>query len=222
MPLLELQGVWYRYPGALDYALKDVSLVVEEGHAYIVAGPNGAGKTTLLLVMAGLLEPEKGRVLFGGKPLEEQLPGARRHIGLLFQNPEYMLFNPVVYDEIAYVPRQLYASEEDVRRAVEEAFKIVGLKHELLTRPPYMLSYGEKKLVALASILSYKPRLLLLDEPYTNLSRDYVGKINNIIRRHVEEGGSAVIVCHECLDSIRGVPVERLYMESGRIRPLSW
>ena len=221
MPLLELQGVWYKYPGSPDYALRDVSLVVEEAKVYVVAGPNGAGKTTLLLVMAGLLEPERGRVLFRGKPLKEQLPGARRHIGLLFQNPEHMLFNPVVYDEIAYVPRQLYTSEEYVRRAVEEAAEMVGLKHELLMRPTHMLSYGEKKLVALASILSYKPRLLLLDEPYTNLSRDYVEKINNIIRRHVEEGDSAVIVCHECLDSIRGLHVERLYMESGRIRPLS-
>jgi cobalt/nickel transport system ATP-binding protein len=221
MPLLELQGVWYKYPGAPDYALRDVSLVVGEGQAYIVAGPNGAGKTTLLLVMAGLLEPERGEVLFKGRPLKEQLPGARRHIGLLFQNPEHMLFNPVVYDEIAYVPRQLYASEEDVRRAVEEAAEMVGLKHELLNRPTHMLSYGEKKLVALASILSYKPQLILLDEPYTNLSQEYVGKINSIISRHISDGGSAVIVCHECVGNALGVDASVLYMESGRIKPLT-
>ena len=214
--LLELRSIWYRYPGSDSYALRDVSLDLRRSEALLLTGPNGAGKTTLLLVAAGLLKPLRGEVLLDGKPLREQLPDARRHIGLLFQNPEAMLFNPTVMDEISYVPRQLLQPKEALNAASDTA-RLLGIPRELLNRPIHALSYGEKKLVALASILSYKPRILLLDEPLTNLHSRYASRLMEILRTHLKLGGGALIASHEA-GRYQGLVDRVLCMEDGVLR----
>lgn len=197
MEVIRLINIWYKYPGANDYALKNINLALEDSKLYFVTGPNGAGKTTLLLVIAGLLEPSEGEVVFRNKPLNKQLPEARRFFGVLFQNPEHMLFNPTVYDEIAYVLRQLMDDEDEIRKRVYETLDQLGLREEILNRLTHMLSYGEKKLVALASILSYDPDILLLDEPFTNLSQKYVDKIMEIISLYKRRGKTVLVAGHE-------------------------
>lgn len=194
--MLRLSGVWFRYPGSDSYALRGLSMEARRGELLVLAGPNGSGKTTALLVAAGLLEPERGEVLLDGRPLREQLPRARRRIGLLFQNPDYMLFNPTVYDEIAFVPRQLYG-EAEVSKMVEAAARRVGLPPELLKRPVHALSHGEKKLVALASVISYGPELLLLDEPLAGLSRSRREAVLGLIGGEVAAGRAVVVATHE-------------------------
>lgn len=197
MEVIKLVNIWYKYPGANDYALKNINLVFEDSKIYFINGPNGAGKTTLLLIIAGLIEPVRGEVIFRGKPLKQQLPIARRYFGLLFQNPEHMLFNPTVYDEIAYVLRQLISDEEEIRERVHETIKCLGLEKTILNKYTYMLSYGEKKLVALAAILSYEPDILLLDEPFTNLSLKYLDKIKKIISNYKRNGKTVIVAGHE-------------------------
>jgi len=191
-PRLTLRDVWFRYPGG-EWVLRGVTAEFVGGNAYIIEGPNGAGKTTLLLIMAGLLEPEKGEVLLDGEPVTGDKPSIRRRFGILFQSPDYMLFNPTVYEEIAYGPRQLLRSREEVDKAVRSAAKAVGLPPTYLGRPTHALSYGEKKMVALASIISYGPDVLLLDEPCSNLSPAYVERVCSVVNELVGRGGLAVI-----------------------------
>ena len=191
VPRLSLRDVWFRYPGS-EWVLKGVDAEFVGGTAYVVEGVNGAGKTTLLLIMSGLLEPQKGEVLLNGEPITGDRPEIRRMFGILFQSPDYMLFNPTVYEEIAYGPRQLM-NEEEVERAVRSALRAVGLPEDYLKRPTYALSYGEKKLVALASIISYSPDILLLDEPCSNLSPTFIKRVCSIVSEAVKRGGLVII-----------------------------
>lgn len=212
--LLEVRGVWYTYPGS-SFSLKDVSLSVDEGEVVAVIGSIGCGKTTLLLVASGLIKPSRGEVLFKGKPLEEQLPGARRSIGVVFQDPDDQLFNQTVYDELAFSLRQLNYSEGEIRGLVEKFAGRYNLKG-LLDRSPYKLSAGEKKMVALASILIYKPELLFLDEPTSNLSARVSKKIESAILEMKGSGKSVVIASHN-IDFVMRV-ADRVYvMDDGKI-----
>ncbi len=195
--LLEAKKIWYKYPRTDQWVLKDLDIALEKHKVILVTGPNGAGKTTLILILAGLLEPQKGEVLLHGKPLKQQLPEARRYIGVLFQNPETMLFNPIVYDEIAFAPRQLLDNEEIIEKRIHSVLEQIGLNKEYLNKHTFKLSYGEKKLIAIASILSYDPEILLLDEPLTNLSRKYKDKILELIKNWREQGKAILIASHD-------------------------
>ncbi|MEM0458459.1 MAG: ABC transporter ATP-binding protein [Thermofilaceae archaeon] len=165
--MLECRDLWVSYPGA-GVVLKGVSLRLKRGEIAFVIGPNGAGKTTLLLTLAGLLKPDRGEVLLDGRSLWEQIPGARRRIGVLFQNPDDQLFNPTVRDELFFTLNQLGLPEGEKQERVQKVAQELGVAH-LLDRPTFALSAGEKKRVALASILVYEPEILLLDEPTANL-----------------------------------------------------
>lgn len=161
-----------------------------------IIGSNGSGKTTLLLIAAGLLDPQNGLVLLGEKPLREQLPEARKKIGLVFQDPNDQLFNPTVYDEIAFTLRQLLSSEEEVERKVRQVAQKLKLGN-LLARPPFKLSMGEKRRVTLASVLAYDPDILLLDEPTANLSVKYVEETEQVIMNAKNAGKAVVIASHD-------------------------
>ncbi|MCC6021365.1 MAG: energy-coupling factor ABC transporter ATP-binding protein [Thermoproteaceae archaeon] len=175
--------------------LLDASLDAREGEVVAVTGPTGSGKTTLLMVLAGLLRPWSGEVYFMGRPVWERLPEARRHIGVMFQNPDDMFFNATVLDEIAYTAVRAYGPEAGLkmaRRAAEE----LGISH-LLDRPPYRLSGGQKRLVALAAAAAHGPRLLLLDEPTTYLDEELWELAASYIARQRERGVSIVIATHD-------------------------
>jgi len=152
--------------------LAAVETVLSAGEKVVLLGSNGCGKSTLLKLMAGVLKPTSGRVLYGGRAVHEGLRDKawrrrfRREVGLLFQHPDAMLFNPTVLDEIAYGPRQHGLDDAD-DRARDWAGR-VGLEG-LLDRAPWTLSAGQKQLVCLASLLVLDPRLLLLDEPTSAL-----------------------------------------------------
>jgi cobalt/nickel transport system ATP-binding protein len=154
-------------------ALREVSFAVRPGERVVVLGVNGCGKTTLLRLLDGLVFPARGRALYGGEPLDARALGEagfrrrfRGEVALLFQNVDAMLFNPTVADEIAFGPRQLALDDVDGRvRRWAEVFGLDGL----LDRPPFDLSGGEKKRVALAALLAIDPKVLLLDEATANL-----------------------------------------------------
>ncbi len=193
--LLKVEKVRFKYPGNVE-VLRNASFNVDRGEVVAIIGSNGSGKTTLLLIAAGLLKPDSGLVLLDGEPLEKQLPEARRRIGLLFQDPDDQLFNPTVYDELAFTLRQLLSSEEEVKAKVSifaEKFRLKGL----LDKPPYRLSVGEKRRVTLASILIYDPDVLLLDEPTANLSSKSVEEVEQVVLEASEAGKAVVITSHD-------------------------
>ncbi|MBX6422624.1 energy-coupling factor ABC transporter ATP-binding protein [Thermosulfurimonas sp. F29] len=177
-----VRGVRYSYPGGRE-ALGGVDLEVQEGETVVLLGPNGAGKSTLLLVMAGLLEPSSGEVLYRGRPLSGLRDPRRLEIGFLFQDPDHQLFSLTVFEDVAFGPRQMGLSEEEVAERVREALARVGLSG-FEERSPHHLSFGEKRRVALATVLSMRPRVLLLDEPTSNLDprarRRFVGLMREL------------------------------------------
>jgi cobalt/nickel transport system ATP-binding protein len=170
--MIELESVSYRYPES-EPALKEVSFAVAEKEKVVLLGANGSGKTTLLRILNGLIFPHQGSYRYGSDPVTEgRLKDRswsrrfRREVVLLFQHPEAMLFNPTVYDEIAYGLRQLGADDLDSR--VRHWAARLGVEPHL-KRPPFQLSGGEKQKVCLAALLALEPRVLLLDEPTANL-----------------------------------------------------
>jgi cobalt/nickel transport system ATP-binding protein len=166
--------VEYSYPDG-RVGLAGVSIAVGKGESLAILGANASGKTTLLQVLGGLIFPAAGTVeAFGTRLTEESLrdgPFARsfrQRVGVLFQDTEAMLFNPTVYDEIAFGPLQLDLPEAEVRRRVEEMIEAFGLG-PVAQQPPHQLSGGERRKVALAAVLASSPEVLLLDEPTSGL-----------------------------------------------------
>ncbi len=169
-PVFALTQAGYRYPDG-RVGLAEVSLEVAPGESVVVLGANASGKSTLLRLLAGLIFPTEGDAAAFGQPLsEEALEGTefarelRQQVGVLFQDTEAMLFNPTVYDELAFGPLQLALPAEEVTRRVAELLPLFGLEH-LAAQSPHALSGGEKRKVALAAMLAVSPQVLLFDEP---------------------------------------------------------
>jgi len=168
-PVFAVAGVSYHYQSVT--ALDGISLAIQPGKRVALLGANGSGKSTLLRLLDGLYFPESGAISFHGQPLtRERLDDDqfafdfRRRVGLVFQNPDVQLFNPTVFDEVAFAPLQLRLPTDEITRRVEAALDLMEIVH-LKHRPPHRLSGGEKKRVALASVLVLDPDVLLLDEP---------------------------------------------------------
>ena len=168
-PIFEVRNVTYRYQEVV--ALDGLNLSIMPGQRIALLGANGSGKSTLLNVLDGLHFPQKGSVAFGGDPLtEERLQSKevevdfRRRVALVFQNPDVQLFNPTVFDEVAFGPLQMRWPRDQILFRVTEMLAQMGITH-LKDRSPHHLSTGEKKRVALASVLILDPEVLLLDEP---------------------------------------------------------
>ena len=173
MSLYTLTRVTFRYQQVT--ALGGLSLSIEAGTRVALLGANGSGKSTLLRLLDGLCFPESGDIEFRGERLTEAgfaddgfAHAFRRRVGLVFQNPDVQLFNPTVFDEVAFGPLQLRATRSEVHERVSQALDRLGIRH-LAERVPQRLSGGEKKKVALASVLVMDPDVLLLDEPTAGL-----------------------------------------------------
>ncbi len=166
--IIEVDDLYYSYPDG-NQVLKGISFRITHGEKVALVGANGAGKSTLLLQFNGCLLPEAGRVRIGEMPVTKKtLKHVRRTVGLIFQDPDDQLFMPLVYDDVAFGPLNLGLSPEEVDKQVMQALAAVGAVH-LKDRPPYHLSGGEKRAVAIAAVLSLSPAILVMDEPSSNL-----------------------------------------------------
>lgn len=166
--IVEVKDLRYTYPDG-NAALHGVSFRITHGESVAVVGANGAGKSTLLLHLNGCLIPEAGSVRIGDFPLNKKtLHHVRRTVGMIFQDPDDQLFMPLVHDDVAFGPLNLGLPPEEVELRVNDALATVGASH-LKNRPPYRLSGGEKRSVAIASVLSMSPSILVMDEPTSNL-----------------------------------------------------
>lgn len=219
-PLLELTDVHYAYGKDIP-ALSGVSFPVFPGERLAILGANGCGKTTLLKVLGGLIFPQRGSYRAFGREITDRLLSGdpfgmffRKEVGIVFQNSDAQLFNPTVEDEIAFGPMQMNEPTETVRRGVTGALNTFGLK-DLSARAPFALSGGEKKKVALASVLVMDPQVLLLDEPTAGLdprsSRTLVGLILETERR-----GKTVITATNDLHIVAEIATRILVLGEDR------
>ncbi|MDQ1287926.1 MAG: cobalt/nickel transport system ATP-binding protein [Actinomycetota bacterium] len=168
VPSLRVTGLAYAYPDG-HQALFGVDLAVARGERVALLGPNGAGKTTLVLHLNGILTGGRGTVEVGGLPVsKEHLPEIRRRVGIVFQDPDDQLFMPTLRDDVAFGPANLGIRGAELDARVTEALTAVGLA-DLADRPPFHLSFGQRRRAAVATVLAMRPEILVLDEPSSNL-----------------------------------------------------
>jgi cobalt/nickel transport system ATP-binding protein len=166
--IVHVKNLQHIYPDE-TVALRDVSFLIHHGESVGIIGANGAGKSTLLLHLNGFLAATSGEIIIGDDTLsKETLPEIRRTVGMVFQDPEDQLFMPTVFDDVAFGPLNMGLSHEEIEARVTEALERVDAV-ELREKPPYHLSGGEKKRVAIATVLSMLPEILVLDEPTNGL-----------------------------------------------------
>ncbi len=209
---IELKDVSFRYPDG-HQALEDISFLLGHGESVGVVGANGAGKSTLLSLLTGIQFPQAGSVRVGDLPVNKNtLSEIRRSVGLVFQEPDDQLFMTSVYDDVAFGPRNYKLDEAEVEKRVIEALEEVGIPH-LKDRPPYKLSGGEKKLAAIASVISMKPDILIMDEPTASLDPKARRKIMNILNGFSH---TKIITSHD-LDMIMDMCSRTIVLKKGKI-----
>ena len=209
-PILEIKNLNHIYSAGtpLEHvALKDVSFSVERGEFIGVIGHTGSGKSTLMQHMNGLLKPTSGEILLDGKDIwsdKKLTRESRFRVGLVFQYPEYQLFEETVYEDIAFGPKNMGLSAEEIDRRVREAAGFVGLTEAQLQVSPFDLSGGQKRRVAIAGVIAMEPEVLILDEPTAGL--DPVGRedvLQNIENYRKAKNATIMMVSHSMNDVAR-------------------
>ncbi len=219
-PLFELRDVCFDYDGIP--ALRELSLDIAQGERVALLGANGSGKSTLLRILDGLYPPARGSVSFDGVPLNPErlqddkfaLP-FRRRVALVFQNPDVQLFNPTVWDEVAFAPLQLRWPKEKVIATVNQTLELMGIS-QLRERPPYRLSGGEKKRVALASVIVLDPDVLLLDEPTATLDPRSQSQVIDLIQEWKGSSKTVIAATHQ-LEIVEDIADRVCVLEEGRV-----
>ena len=210
MTILELSDVCYTYdPGTpmAHEALSHIDLKIEKGSMTGLIGHTGCGKSTLLRMLNGLTKPDSGKILLGGQDIWEdpkKIAAVRFRVGLVMQYPEYQLFDETVASDIAYGPRNMGLSAEEIAARVREAAAFAGLSDELLEKSPFELSGGQKRRAAIAGVMAMRPEILVLDEPAAGL--DPMGReeiFTGLARYRAESGATVVVVSHSMEDMAR-------------------
>jgi len=200
--IIRLENICYHYHDTIS-ALADISLEIKGGERFAIIGANGTGKTTLLQIINGLIFPDSGRLFFKGNEVLKQtlkdrgfLRFFRQSVGYVFQDSDVQLFCPTVLDELLYGPLQLEISEKEAMDRAFEIMKMLKIEH-LKERPTYMLSGGEKKKVAIGSILTMNPEVLLLDEPTNGLDPKTQCFLVELMLALNEAGKTLVLATHD-------------------------
>jgi cobalt/nickel transport system ATP-binding protein len=210
--IVEVKDLQYSYPDGHS-ALRGISFRITHGETVAIIGANGAGKSTLLLHLNGCLIPEAGTVRVGDFPLTKKtLQHVRRTVGMVFQDPDDQLFMPLVYDDVAFGPLNLGLPPEEVDERVLNALSIVQATH-LKDRPPYRLSGGEKRSVAIASVLSMSPSILIMDEPTSNLDPKSRRQLIHLLKTF----DHTIIIATHDLDMVFDLCSRCIVLREGRV-----
>ena len=201
-------------------ALDDVSFEVEEGDFVGIIGATGSGKSTLITHMNGLNKPTSGHIIIDGRDLwaePEKIREFRFLTGLVFQYPEYQLFEETCYKDIAFGPRNMGLDETEIDRRVHEAADFVGLDEALLQRSPFELSGGQKRRVAVAGVMAMKPRILVLDEPAAGLDPEGRDEILSEVKEYHKKTGTTVLLVSHSMEDIAKYANRVLVMHRAKI-----
>ncbi len=215
--IIEIRDLSYSYPDG-TLALQGLSLAMPEGKRIAVLGANGSGKTTLFLCLNGLLRPRQGKIFYRGEELrydKKSLLRLRSRLGIVFQDPEIQLFASSVRQEVAFGPLNLGLEEREALVRVEEALCLTGTK-DLEQKAPHMLSYGQKKQVAIASVLAMRPEILIGDEPTAWLDRQHACRVMELLHEISAKGTTVIISTHDA-DLAYSWAEEVIVLQKGKL-----
>ncbi len=221
--IIETQHLTHIYGAGMPdatVALEDVSFSVETGDFVGIIGSTGSGKSTLISHFNGLLKPTSGKVLVDGQDIwadPSQIRKFRFLVGMVMQYPEYQLFEETVYKDIAFGPKNMGLSEQEIDRRVRRAAEFCGLPIDYLNRSPFELSGGQKRRVAIAGVLAMEPRILVLDEPAAGLDPEGRDTILSQIRQYHKDTGTTVLLVSHSMEDIARYANRVLVMDQRRV-----
>ncbi len=224
MPIIAAQNLTFRYSVGTPFectAVDGISFEAEKGEIIGIIGHTGSGKSTLIQHFNGLIEPTEGKMFVLDKDIWEKenrkkIRDVRFTVGLCFQYPEYQIFEETVFDEIAYGPKQMGLDEEEIKRRVYESMEYLDVDRELETMSPFDISGGQKRRVAIASIIAMKPKVLILDEPCAGLDPKARDRILNMIKAYQSQEGNTVIFVSHSMEDIAKLADRVLVLNKGR------
>lgn len=223
MSILETQGLTYTYSQGSPFektAVDHVDLKIEEGEMVGVMGHTGSGKSTLIQHFNGLLRPTSGKILLDGRDIwadKKKIRDVRFQVGLVFQYPEYQIFEETVYKDIAFGPKNMGLSDAEIKRRVLETAHDIGLREELLERSPFELSGGQKRRVAIAGVMAMEPKVLILDEPTAGLDPAGRDKIIEHIKAYHRRAKNTILIVSHSMEDIAGFADKLLVMNKSRL-----
>ena len=221
--MIKIEGLNFVYQKGMPderQVLYDINLEIADGDIVAVIGHTGSGKSSLIQHLNALLKPTSGKITINGVDISDKkanLKEIRKKVGMVFQYPEYQLFEETVFKDIAFGPKNMGLSKEEIERNVYEAMEMVGLSEDLKDRSPFELSGGQKRRVAIAGVLSMKPEILVLDEPTAGLDpkgRDSL--LDRIEKLHKNSGMTVIFVSHS-MEEVARLAKNVVVMNDGRV-----
>ena len=221
--MIKIEGLNFVYQKGMPderQVLYDINLEIADGDIVAVIGHTGSGKSSLIQHLNALLKPTSGKITINGVDISDKkanLKEIRKKVGMVFQYPEYQLFEETVFKDIAFGPKNMGLSKEEIERNVYEAMEMVGLSKDLKDRSPFELSGGQKRRVAIAGVLSMKPEILVLDEPTAGLDpkgRDSL--LDRIEKLHKNSGMTVIFVSHS-MEEVARLAKNVVVMNDGRV-----
>ncbi len=222
-PILETRQLTHIYSPGTPFehrALREVDLTAYQGEYLGIIGRTGSGKSTLIQHLNGLLRPTSGRVLFNGADIwesKERTRQVRFQVGLVFQYPEYQLFEETVYKDIAFGPKNMGLDPDEVDRRVKQAARFVGLEPVVLEQSPFDLSGGQKRRVAIAGVIAMEPQVLVLDEPTAGLDPSGAARILDNIRTYHQEKNACIILVSHSMEEVAREAERLVVIHQGTI-----
>lgn len=223
MAMIQTQDLTYMYSPGTPFqkvAVDHINLEIEAGELVGIIGHTGSGKSTLIQHLNGLLRPTSGKVLIDGTDIwkdKQTTVATRFQVGLVFQYPEYQLFEDTVEADIAFGPKNMKLPPEEVEKRVKETARLVGLKEETLKKSPFELSGGQKRRVAIAGVMAMAPRVLILDEPTAGLDPKGRDRILGLVQEYHQETGSTVLLVSHSMEDVAKFATRILVMNQAKV-----
>lgn len=223
MSILEVKNLTHTYDGNTPFmhdAVKNVSFTIEKGEVVGIIGHTGSGKSTLVQHLNGLLKPSDGEILLDNKNIwdnPKNIRAIRSRVGLVFQYPEYQLFEDTVYKDIAFGPKNMGLADDEIKSRINEICEIVGIKQEYLDKSPFDLSGGEKRRVAIAGVMAMKPEIIIFDEPVAGLDPKGRNDVINMISNYSKKYGSTVLIISHNMEDMALIADKLIVMNKGEL-----